>query len=266
MKAIGLIYDPPSAKIIEEATGLVLSACRKAFGDNLVCITLKGSAVKGDFIQYYSDFDFHIFLKPQVMDDATVPKAEYAMEFQRAFGSVNPQDFCASQFQIYFINSEAYPGDWLPPVEGTYRVLYGSVPVSAREAEEQGYLRLSLDYLASVEESRKTIVGRFVDKPNSAIPNLVRLLGTTLKGYMYSVSALTLPNPKQGLKLGLDEMIEIVEKEVKSGGHIGGFFQLISDWRMIQSDIESARQAFKEGNEAMKEINHWYENRKGEQA
>jgi predicted nucleotidyltransferase len=261
-----LIYDPPSEEIIEEAAGLVLSACRKAFGDNLVCITLKGSAVKGDFIAGYSDFDFHIFLKPEVMDDARVPKAECAIEFQRAFGSVNPQDFHVSQFQIYFIDSEAYPEDWLPPVEGTYMVFYGCVPAAAGEAEEHEYLRLSLDYLASVEESRKTIVGRFVDKPNGAIPSLVRLSGTTLKGYMYSVSALALPDPKQGFRLGLDEMIEIVEREVKSGGHIGGFFQLVSDWGKIQADIESARQAFKEGDEAMKEIDHWYENRKREEA
>ena len=260
-----MIYDPPSEKIVEEVAGLVLSACRKAFGDSLVCITLKGSAVKGDFIPYYSDFDFHIFLKPKVMDNARIPKAEYALEFQRAFGGVNPQDFRASQFQIYFINSEAYPEDWLPPIEGTYVIFYGSVPLSAGEAEEQKYLQLASNHLATVEESRKTIVGRFVDKPNSAIPNLIRLLGSTLKGYIYSVSALTLPNPKQGFKLGLDEIIEIVEKEVKSGGHISGFFQLVSDWGRIQTDSDSARQALKEGIEAMREINHWYKNRKREQ-
>jgi len=46
-------FDPPSQKLVDEASELVVSACKEAFGSSLECVTLKGSAVKGDFIGGY---------------------------------------------------------------------------------------------------------------------------------------------------------------------------------------------------------------------
>jgi hypothetical protein len=100
-----------------------------------------------------------------------------------------------------------------------------------------------------------------VDKPDAGIPTLVRLLGTFLKGYMYSVLILLSDNPKDGLRLRLDEMIALVEKGVGSKGHISAYFDQISDWATIQQNSDKARMAFKEGMEALDEIGHWFNNR-----
>jgi len=252
-------FDPPSPETLNRAVGLVVSACRTAFAQNLVCVTLKGSAVKGDFIPGYSDFDFHVFLKPEVMDGEDVPKAKYAVQFQRAFGQVDPADFEVSQFQIYFINSEKYPEDWAPPIKETYRILWGSLPETAKELDDDAYIRFAEQHLSlsSIEYSRRSNVAKFVDKPDTQIAHNVRLVGATLKNYMYSISILLTKEPKAAFKLELDKMITMVEKGIGSEGHFSNFFEYVSDWDRVRQDHDYARKAFTEGIKALDEIAHW---------
>lgn len=250
-------FSPPDAKILNRAVDLVVSASKTAFRDSLVCVTLKGSAVRGDFIQGYSDFDFHVFLKHEAMDDETIPKIEGAMQFQKAFGDIDPEDFGVSQFQIYFIDSENYPHDWVPPVEGTYRICWGNLPSTGKEVDDSMYLKYAKRHLLDVGFSRKKLVERFVDKPNNKVPSVVRLLGATLKGYMYSVSILSTSKPKIVLKLTLDKLLPIVEDGIGSKGHFSRFFEYIFNWALLKQDYEYAREAFREGTKALEEISCW---------
>ena len=254
-------FKPPSQKLIDEAVDLVVSACKKTFSNNLECVILKGSAVKGDFIPGYSDFDFHVFLNPKVMESKRIPKIDYALKFQKAFGHVKPEDYRVSQFQIYFIDSQHYPADWVPPAEGTFKVVWGRMPLAVMKVDNQVYVQQANENLKTVRDTRKNLVGRFVDKPDAGIPTLVRLLGTFLKGYMYSVLILLSDNPKDGLRLRLDEMVALVEKGVGSKGHFIAYFDQVSDWATIQQNIDKARTALKEGMEALDEIGHWFNNR-----
>jgi predicted nucleotidyltransferase len=115
---------------LNRAISIVVTACRKAFREGLVCVILKGSAVKGDFIKGYSDLDFHVFLKPEAMDGEKSPNLEDTITFKRLMGTINPQDFNASQFQVFFLNAEKYPKDWLPPTSGTYKIVWGTNKIS----------------------------------------------------------------------------------------------------------------------------------------
>jgi len=254
-------FNPPSQTLIDEAIDLIVSACKKSFVSNLECVILKGSAAKGDFIPYYSDFDFHVFLNPKVMESERIPKINHALKFQKAFGHVKPEDYGVSQFQIYFIDSQHYPADWVPPVEGTFKVVWGKMPLAVMNVGNQVYVQQANENLKTVEDTRKNLVGRFVDKPDAQISSIVRLLGTFLKGYMYSVMVLLSDNPKDGLRLRLDEMIAQVEKGVGSKGHLTAFFNQVSDWATIQQNSDKARTAFKEGMKAIDEIVHWFNNR-----
>ncbi len=253
-------FDPPRPEVLNHAVSLVVSASKKAFADGLECVTLKGSAMKGDFIRGYSDFDFHVFLKPEAMDSEKVPKVEGAIQFQKAFGDVNPEDFEASQFQIYFINSKKYPTDWVPPVEGTYKIFWGILPSAAREKDDSTYLSFAKQSLSSVGYSREKIVERFVDKPNTRVPAIVRLLGATLKGHMYSVSILLTEKPKAVLRLKLDKMIPLVEEGVGSKGYFSAFFEHVLNWDLIQQNYDYARESFREGTKALDEIACWLGN------
>ena len=252
-----LRFLPPSTESLDSAADLVISACRRAFGNNLVCVTLKGSAARGDFIRGYSDFDFHIYVKPEAMDGDRTPKAAYAIEFQRAFGHVNPEDFGVSQFQIYFLNSESYPSDWLPPIEGTYRVLWGQHSALTHDSRKEDANEIARQHLAGLADAGRSIVGRFVDKPDTRIVDIVRLLGTTLKGYMYSALVLMCESPEQAFSLDLNGMIQVMERDTGSG-HFRGFFRHVNDWTEVRNDPEKARTAFAEGLEALQDIGQWF--------
>jgi predicted nucleotidyltransferase len=250
-------FSPPGAEILNRAVDLVVSACRTAFMDSLVCVILKGSSVRGDFIQGYSDLDFNVFLKPGVMDGEKSPKVDGAIRFQRALGDIDPEDFGASQFQIYFIDSEKYPHDWVSPLEGTYRIFWGNLPSVARQMEDSVYLSYAKQFLSDVEYTRKKIVERFIDKPNYRLPPIVRLLGASLKGYMYSVSVLLTSKPKIVLRLKVDKLLPIVEEGIGSKGHFSKFFSYVVNWSLIKKNYENAREAFREGTKALDEISCW---------
>lgn len=255
-----MTFSPPQTDIVDDAVSLVVTACKTAFTTNLVCVTLKGSIIKGDFIPGYSDFDFHVFLKPDAMDGEKVPKVDGAIRFQKAFGNVNPEEFGVSQFQIYFINSQHYPSHWSPPLKGTYQVLYGKVPFTVREGDDSAYLRFAKQNLTTIEYGRRKIVERFVDKPNKQIPRIVRLLGASLKSYMYSVAMLLTLNPRKILRTKLDKLIQIVEDGIDSKGHFSKYYNYASNWNLVLQDLDQMRDAFREGTKALDEIINWYRN------
>ena len=250
-------FSTPKAEIVGHACASVVSACKKAFANSLECVTLKGSTVKGDFIQGYSDFDFHVFIKPEAMDGEKNPKVEYAVRFQKAIGDINPKDFCASQFQIYFINSKKYPRNWVPPVEGTYKILWGDLPSVAHERSDSAYLRSARQCLLNVYDDRQMLVRRFVDKTNTGVPTVVRLLGVTVKSHMYSVAILATQKPKTVLRTKLDKLIPIVEKEIKSKKRLYTFFEYLSNWPKVQQNSDYARDALKKGIKVLDEIDRW---------
>jgi predicted nucleotidyltransferase len=248
---------PDRLDYLKRAIFIVVKACRKAFKEELVCVILKGSAVKGDFIPGYSDLDFHVFLKPEAIDGEKSPNLDDAITFQRLMGTINPQDFGASQFQVFFLNAEKYPKEWLPPTAGTYKIVWGRTPPALQTLDDATYVRYARQFLGNVDADKQNLIGRFIDKPNSRAPAIVRLLGTTLKGHLYSVSMLLLSQPKTALRMKLGSIIPLVEESIGSIGHISRFFAHVSDWSRIQETPELARDAFREGIAALEEISTW---------
>lgn len=252
-------YTLPRPEVMNQAITLVVSACKAVFEEHLECILLKGSAVKGDFIQGYSDFDFHVFLHSAVMDGERSPVVGRAVAFQKRIGEINPRDFGASQFQIFFLNARKYPEDWVPAIEGTDQVLWGEKPSCLQEVNDSAYLRHARQSVSNVERDKRRLVDRFVDKPNSRIPTLVRLLGQYLKGHLYSLSILLTAKPITALNMKLDELLAVVEHGIGSKGRVSMFYEYIAHWPTVQEKCGYAREAFKAGIDALESIYKWVE-------
>jgi hypothetical protein len=250
-------YNPPRAEVLNQAISTVVSACNAVFEDKLECIILKGSAVKGDFIQGYSDFDFHVFLNSAVMDGERSPEVGGAVAFQKRIGEIHPRDFGASQFQIFFLNARTYPEDWIPPIGGTYKVLWGKTPSCLQEVDDSAYLQNARQAVSNIQQDKRRLIERFVDKPNSRIPTFVRLLGQYLKGHIYSSSILLTSQPNAVLNMKLDELLSVVEHGIGSKGRVSKFYEYISNWPTVQEKCGYAREAFKAGIEALDEIGAW---------
>ncbi len=162
-------------------SGVVLGAMRAAFGDHLRGAILKGSALKGDFIPYYSDFDVHAFVDTAAMQTATVPAVERALAFQAAIGAVEPRDYGVNALQIFFIAWDRFPADWVKPLPGTYTLIAGELPAGFTDIDPADYLVSAESFFASLLSGwYGSLVSSLLDKPNAALPRLARLAGTYL--------------------------------------------------------------------------------------
>jgi hypothetical protein len=119
----------------------VIEAAIVAFGRQLRCGILKGSALKGDFIPHYSDFGVHLFVDPAAMQAVDVPRLDRALAFQAAFGQVDPRAYAVNACQVSFIAGGRYPDGWVKPIPGTYQVVYGEPPPGFAEADSADYVR-----------------------------------------------------------------------------------------------------------------------------
>lgn len=257
-------YNPPRPEVLKKAISSVVTACTAVFEEELECIMLKGSAIKGDFIQGYSDFDFHVFLNSAAMDGERSPEAGRAVAFQKLIGEINPRDFGASQFQIFFLSARTYPPDWIPSSEGTYQILWGRTPACLQEVDDAAYVQHARRSVSNVERDKRRLIERFVDKPNSRIPTYVRLVGQYLKGHIYSMAILLTGKPNVALNMKLDELLSVVEDGMGSQGRLTTFYEYISNWATIQEQRGYAREAFMAGIDALEEMTRWVDETEAE--
>jgi len=235
----------------------IVKACKEVFGNELRCIILKGSAFKGDFVPNYSDVDIHVYVEPIALEDDRTPKLEFALKFQEAIGQLSPKDAGVSQFQISFLSADRSPEDWSPPVRGTYRILYGTSVPAMERIPLQEYLERQWLYLEQVEKIRLELLRRFVDKPNSSIPMMVRLTGTYLKGILYALSSVLSKNPEETFSCTLEQLLSDVLGKVPDLSYARDFFGSVKDWTSVENDPIKAREAFAFGIGALKAIEKW---------
>lgn len=225
----------------DKVEGHLLKAVQGTFGDLAEAIILKGSLVKKDFIPYFSDVDLHVFINSTAMAGPMVPKLEYCLEFQARFGDLDPEEFGASQFQIYFLDVDDYPHNWTPPLPGTYKVIWGSIDIPLPTEEfmcEQAHL-----YMQKLPFQVQGIMHRFADKPHRGIAPLVRLLGVFLKPSAYAVATLLGCDPIGIWTKPLGKVLAIIEPAVGIS-RLGEFYQGVHPWQHVREQPEKLRHLF----------------------
>lgn len=237
---------------------LIIAAGRKAFGDHFRGAILKGSAYKGDFIPYFSDYDIHTFIDDAAMAGPRLPIVEHALAFQEAFGDVNPHDYQVNQCQIYFIAWNRYPRDWVKPLPGTYTVIYGDLPPGFNdftEIERELYIRKSHEDIRVYARHCEGLIDRMVDKPNTGLPPLARLAGTFLKPMSYMVATVAGHDPEYVWKLPLADVLAIAEPLACPDGLISEYFAQVQPWT---PEPDRARRLIRLAYDAAHQIYDWY--------
>jgi len=243
---------------LDELVGHVLQAARTAFGPHLRAGILKGSAYKGDFFPGYSDLDVHLFIADEVMRSSRVPETSYALAFQEQFGTVRPEDYGISQCQIYFITWSHYPYDWVRPIPGTYRLIYGELPPGFDEVDVEEHRRNAERYLLQLDGLASWLIGGFVDKPDDGLWRYVRLLGTFLKPLPYQILIVQGGDPAEVWRRRLAGVLAEVEPVACPSRRISAFFEAVRDWEAIYGQPDQARRLLRIGLEAVDEVSVWY--------
>ncbi len=242
-------------KQLERSIGEIVGACRAVFREELRCVILKGSLVTGDFIPGYSDADIHAYVDNRVLEDGEAPKLEYALRFQGAIGRLKPRDAGVSQFQVYFLPAERRREGWNPPAPGTFRVLYGCTVPAMEMLPLNEYLENEWGYLAEARRCRLYILGRFVDKPDSSLPVMVRLTGTCIKGLLYALYSVLSKNPEEASSL--DQLLREACNRVPDLSCAARFFRMVRNWPVLTRDREQMREALAWGIRALEAIERW---------
>jgi len=235
----------------------IVKACVDVFGKELRCVVLEGSALRNDFMPYYSDVDIHAYVDSSVLEDDRVPKLEYVTKFQEAIGRLIPRDAGASQFQVYFLPADRKPTRWCPPIVGTYEVLYGAPVPSMEPLALQEHLERQWHYLEEARRFRLDLLGRFVDKPNSSIPAVVRLSGTGVKGLLYALHTVLFKDPKRAISSPLSQILADICDEIPELSCAKDFFGAVRDWSQVERDPKKAREAFVSGIRSLAVIEKW---------
>ncbi len=249
--------DRISSADLDSAIMEVVDACKNIFGENLRCVLLEGSVNRGDFIKGYSDVDIHVYLTDSALAGERSPRLEYVLKFQEAIGSLEPKKYGVSQFQVSFLSANR-GSEWPPPVEGTYRILYGAPVPAMKKATLQEYIDSEKNQLADISRVRIELLRRFIDKPNTSTAPIVRLTGTYLKGMVYALAVILTSDPETVFKHSLCEVLDTISSRIWNSGDARSFFDAVRNWPEVEASPERARDAFAFGIRALESIEEAY--------
>lgn len=137
--------------------------------------------------------------------------------FKDCLGEICPEDYDVSACQIYFLNWDNWPSDWLKPPPGTYQLIYGALPAGFTDVNPQDHLRGAHEhYLAHLGSIVEQLIGGFVAKPDGSLLRYARLLGTYVKPATYNVATILTQDPLRIWQRPWAEVIALVEPEACS--------------------------------------------------
>lgn len=247
-----MALDP---ELREAAVIAIREAALAAFEGHVHAIILKGSARTDDFNPGFSDLDIHVYVPSEFMMGPRTPRLEPALAFQRAIGQIDPASYGVDSFQVYFLDVDHYPEDWSKPVPGTYELVYGGpIDDAASDAEHRQRAR---ETLASIPAWLHTLLGRFVDKPDRALPSLVRLACILLKGELYSAAILVNSTPQVLVNRSLSDLIAVVQGAGADLDVAKTFFARVAEWPTLRERPEALREAFGLAVRALERIRDW---------
>ncbi|MBD3191381.1 MAG: hypothetical protein GF308_12095 [Candidatus Heimdallarchaeota archaeon] len=105
----------------------ILQAIRQVFTDELICLVLHGSAIKGGFIEGFSDIDLQLFLTEAAFDEFGL-KLSRAITLQKLIGKIDLNPIKAYYIQLIYLRPPQIPLWYTPPLQRSFKVLYGELP------------------------------------------------------------------------------------------------------------------------------------------
>ena len=238
-------------ELADELSGRLLGIARDVIGEDLAGMIVKGSAIKGDFIPWFSDFDVHLFVDDAVMRGPLTPSQAIAVPFQERFSAIDVDDYQVSQVQVMMISATRYPQDWTPALPGSYRLVYGAVPESLPEVTAEMARSHAFDGLVRYEQWIDTLLARIVDKPDQQLADNVRLAGTLLKAALYEAAIVLGSPPLETWERSLRDILDEVEPQLMPDQPATRYFERARRWREIRDDGAELRPMLADGLSAL---------------
>lgn len=235
-------HGPPlDSDLAAEIERKVIDAATTVLEDRVVAVVVKGSAINGDFIPYFSDFDAHIYVDETALRGPRSLSLEYTLRFQELFSNIEPDRYQVSQVQVIFLAATGRPDDWLPPVPGTYRVVHGSLPAGLTVLDEDMFERQARAGLKGIDDLTNGFLERIVDKPDGALAPIVRLMGTFLKPALRQAATVLGAPPIDIWTWSQTRVLDAVEPAVIPDGAASSYFSRAQHWSSARNDPSQLR-------------------------
>lgn len=228
---------PMPAADRERLTGLVLGALDGAFGHALAAVIVKGSALHGDFVPHYSDFDVHAFVTAGLSGPRT-PDIDHALALQRLLAPIDATAFAVAYIQLYTVAAHGYPADWVPPVPGTYAIVRGQAPDALRAPDAATLRAAARAFFERVRLDADACLGRIADAPAAGLAQEVRRFATLLKPLAHHAAILRGADPLRAWTLPLGEILPPSPALLAT-------FQEIRRWPEVRGDPKRLRALFR---------------------
>jgi|GEM_PF-542156 len=240
-----------------ELASRVVDASLSAFGERLRGAILKGSAFKGGFIPGYSDFDLHLLVDGEAMEDARSPKAEFALRLQRALGRIDREPYRVNDIQVCAIQYGRYPQGWMPPLPGTFTCIYGTYP-GEWDSPDPKYVRSRADaFLERLPAMRVHHARSFQDAHDRELARPVRLLGVDVKPALYCGAIRAGYDPLDVWTVRPLELVQWARRKGLAMEASWRFLTGVGDWEAITSDPERLRALWLDGMDALGDVESW---------
>ncbi|TCT25449.1 hypothetical protein EDD68_1031, partial [Melghiribacillus thermohalophilus] len=128
---------------------------------DLIGIILQGSAYKGGTIRNCSDIDFQVFVNNRALDNNGYLHYQICKEIQKEkeLSRINISPFRNIQTDVF--SKETFPSDYSKPIEGTYKIIYGKVPI--REASQEEIFNSAVNTLKSIDLNPKFVTNDLLE-------------------------------------------------------------------------------------------------------
>ena len=237
-----MVRTPPmDPALVDALSQVMLDIAQDVFGSSMTGMIVKGSAIKGDFIPYFSDFDVHLFADDRVMRGPLVPDISVAIPFQERFSAIDVDAWQVSQIQVMMIAADNPPHGWIPPLPGSYRVIAGNTPPSYNNVDSDRFKHQAKLNLSGYARWVETLLGRIVDKPDHQLADSVRLAGTIMKAALYEAAIELGDDPVDVWNRSLQEILQTVEPQVFDNRPASRYYERAWNWRDIRTDGNELR-------------------------
>ena len=244
-------------ELLDDAVPLQVDALQRVFAESLTAVIAKGSVILGDFVPGYSDLDLHAFIEPSRLRSPLVPHPRDALRFQACIGATSPADFGCSSFEVLMCSADGYPPGWISPPEGTYELVYGSMPDWFVAPTKPECIAHGREHLRGVEPAMDSLLTKVVATSNAELSQVVRSIGAALKPAIYAVAAVLSTDPVGVWQTPRDAVIDALDGDLPFVESAQRFFHLISEWSHLRDSPEIARSAAAAGIAALAEIVEW---------
>ncbi|MBA7703575.1 hypothetical protein ES703_112361 [subsurface metagenome] len=233
---------------LNEITTYLLQSIKKVFNEELICLLIHGSFVKGGLTRDFSDIDVQVFVKETAFDEFGL-KLKKSLKMQELVGTLDFSKIGASYLQMYFYDPKKMPDWYTPPMHGTYQILFGDLPEELDYNTENFKLKM-VNSLKRLRNIISDLVRNFTDSSNSQILRRTRYVATVVYPTMYSLLAYNKTEPGEIWIKPKDKVLEMfceefAEDEINM--YLVQFFDSVKILAKNREDYEITRTTFKMG-------------------